>query len=163
MILKICEDREYIASVLTDEEMWERISDDTQYVEDFLVDSIKANWMFIKFTTADGPIGVYCLHPLNGTTWKIHAHILEPFREKYAVEAGKAMMEWMAMNLPQSVLKINAEIPVIFKDVYKFALKHGFQDEGINRKSFRIHGEIVDQYRLGITREELYSWVQSAI
>lgn len=160
MKLELCTDMNYVADVMCDPEMWERISEDSQYIEDFALDAIKENWIFLTIQTDDGPGGVFALHPTNSTTWKIHAHVLEPYR-KHSKEAGKAMMEWMAVNLPLNIEKIITEVPEIFQDVYYFVKHHGFQDEGINRKSIKMHGKLVDQHYLGITREEIYSWVGS--
>ena len=156
-----CYDMDYVEEVLCDGEMWKRIAEDDQDIEDFTTEAINDNWRFLELLTPDGSIGMFILHPVNVTTCKIHAHVLKKFREKYAVEAGWAMMWWMNNHLPVRVRKIIAEIPTVHQDVYHYTKKFGFIDEGVNRKSILIDGEVVDQYYLGITREEIELCLQS--
>lgn len=159
--VRTCHDTSFIRSVLTDEEMWKRISEDDQQRDAFDLADVNDDWTFSEFLTVDGPIGLFVLHPMNQTTVMVHIHILEQFRALYAAAAGRALMEWMHCHLSERVCKVVAEIPVVFQDVYHYTKNHGFLDEGCNRKSILIDGELVDQKYLGITREEIGEWVQS--
>ena len=87
----------------------------------------------------------------------IHAHILKEHR-KHALEAGTAIIGWFINEVHSDFKKLVAEIPVTYPDVYHYTKKFGFQDEGINRKSIMKKGQLVDQYRLGLTREEALLW-----
>jgi len=56
--------------------------------------------------------------------------------------------------------KLICKIPTEFVDVYMFAKKHGFTDEGLDRQSIKKKGKILDRYILGMTMKEIKSWVQ---
>lgn len=99
----------------------------------------------------EGLSGIYRLHALNGVTWQIHALMIQRENSKLS---GKMILEWFYNeNIGH---KLIAEIPVIYPNVYHFTKGQGFKDEGLNRESFRKNGKIVDTYRLGITREEIW-------
>lgn len=152
-------DWDYIHSVLTDPEIWSRIAEDDQDPSD--VDMAKfREWTFLQCEAECGPVGMFALHRHNGSTIWLHAHILAQYRKEHTAAAGREMMRWMHENLFGRVNKIIAEIPVCFGDVYGFARKHGFTDEGISREAFLKGGEFIDVWRLGITRGELREWVE---
>lgn len=50
--------------------------------------------------------------------------------------------------------KISACIPFFNKQAYQFALKLGFQLEGINKMSFLKGGQLQDQWYIGLTKED---------
>lgn len=99
-------------------------------------------------------IGFFLLRQENSSTIEFHINILEHGR-KYAHDAAMMFLKQFKAHSPKELIKINAKIPVIYKDVYWFAKKCGMQDEGIDRKSYQKHGKIHDRHILGITREEI--------
>lgn len=124
--------------------LWDDVSEDG--AEHFFPDVISEYWIGVY---EDGLSGMYRIHPLNGTTWQIHALMVKRENSKLS---GRMILEWC---YNEGIEKLIAEIPVIYENVYKFTKGQGFIDEGINRKSFKKNGEIVDCYRLGITQEEI--------
>jgi len=51
---------------------------------------------------------------------------------------------------------------MVYPEVYHFTKGFGFQDEGINRLSISKNGLLADQWRLGITRQEVAGMIQEA-
>ena len=102
----------------------------------------------------DAAIGVWNLYPINTVTLNIHCNILKEFRE-YGKEASVLILSWFITDCPKQYHKLNAEIPMIYPEVYHHTKNFGFKDEGINRKSIMKNGELVDQWRLGITKQEV--------
>lgn len=159
MKLEPITDLEVIKSVLTDPEMWERIKEDDNVLEEFIVpEDDKLLWLGVH--TDDGLAGLFFIHNVNLTTIQLHAHILEPFRKKYAKEAGKLVITYFANEMSDRIQKLIAEIPVCYPDVYHFSLNNGLKNEGLNRRSMLKNGEYIDQHRLGITKQEAKSWLQ---
>ena len=159
MNLEPIKDMEVVKSILTDSEMWARIKEDDNELEAFEVpDNDELLWLGIY--TDDGLAGMFFIHNLNLSTIQLHAHILEPYREKYAKEAGKLVITYFAHVMSDRINKLVAEIPVCYPDVYHFSLKNGLKDEGINRASILKDGEFMDQHRLGITKQEAIEWLQ---
>jgi len=159
MKLESIKDMEVVKSILTDPEMWVRIKEDDNELDDFVIpDNDELLWLGIY--TDDGLAGLFFIHNINLTTIQLHAHILEPFRKKYAKEAGKLVITYFAHEMNDRIQKLIAEIPVCYPDVYHFSIKNGLKDEGINCKSILKNGEFMDQHRLGITKSEAKSWLQ---
>lgn len=143
-------DYDYINAVLNDPEMFERISEDDQESIE-----IGPNENFIWLEIGDRK-GLFLLHPHNLSTWMIHIHIPLNHRE-YSKQAALDFIEWVKEgNLPGRVNKLITEIPVIYPGVYHYAKKNfKATDEGVNRASILKDGQFIDQYRLGVTINEL--------
>ncbi|MCK5616517.1 GNAT family N-acetyltransferase [Candidatus Pacearchaeota archaeon] len=159
MRLEPLTDLDVVHDILTDPEMWERIKEDGNVLEDFVVPDNKA-LLWLGIHTDDGLAGLFFIHNMNLTTIQLHAHILEPYRKKYAKEAGRLVIAYFANEMSDRIQKLIAEIPVCYPDVYHFSLKNGLIDEGLNRLSVLKNGEYMDQHRLGITKEEAKAWLQ---
>ena len=127
-------------------ELWDDVSEDGAK-QPFWPDVVNEFWIGIF---EDRLSGIYRIHAINGVTWQIHALMVDRTNSK---ESGKRILEWFYNE--DIGHKLIAEIPVIYEHVYHFTKKQGFKDEGVNRKSFMKNGELVDTYRLGITREEI--------
>lgn len=141
-----------VSEILRDPELFDRISewDSPKDTYEIPFDGRQC-YMLIKL--GDKSIGVWCLYPVNGSTLNIHCNILKEYRE-YGKAAGRLIVDWFANECPEQYQKLNAEIPIIYPEVYHFTKGFGFIDEGINRKSIMKDGELTDQYRLGLTRSE---------
>ena len=61
---------------------------------------------------------------------------------------------------PDKYQKLVAQVPVIYPNVIKFTEMAGFQQEGTNRASYRKNGALYDQIWLGITRDEIKSFLK---
>lgn len=138
-----------------DDELFTRIAEDGMEPENFSFNLDDGYFFMIEVEGKD--IGFWMLHHINSTCLSIHANILKEHRE-HALKAGDLIVKWFYNAAPSKYQKLIAEIPVIYPEVYHYTKKYGFHDEGINRKSIRKDGQLVDQYRLGLTREEASLW-----
>ena len=139
-------DKDYIKSVLS--KMWDNVCEDGHALSDFDPKVLETCWVKV------GDYGLYCLHPHNKVTLEIHAFILPEHRKEQSIKTGKEILKWIYKECEQ-YKKIIAQIPALYPNVKKFCLKQGFQLEGINRLSHLKNGELVDQWLLGITRDEI--------
>ncbi len=139
--------------ILKDPEIFERIAEDGMMPND--LDIPLNDHQCYQLVVVDGEtIGVWCFYPVNCSTLNIHANILKKHRKEHASEAVRLALTWFAEHSPDQYVKLNAEIPVIYEDVYRYTKKAGFTDEGLNRLSIMKKGVLVDQHRLGLTRDE---------
>lgn len=150
MILKRAETVEEADQILKDPEIFGRIAEDGIDEHETPFDG---NQCYMMMYENDIPIGVWCLYPVNSSTLNIHCNILKRYR-KHSKEARRLIIEWFFSDAPRQYVKLNAEIPCIYKEVYYYTKGGGFRDEGINRSSIVKSGKIIDQWRLGLTREE---------
>ncbi len=144
-------DQDQVMEFLSDPELFKRIAEDGIQYSDYYPPE---DHIYLGIIEDEKLIGFWWLHPENSTTMEIHCNILKEYRQ-HGVEAGWLFLGHVYKDFPESVQKLNCKIPVIYKDVYNFTRKFGFTDEGIDRKSIVKGGELVDQYILGITREEI--------
>ena len=138
---------------MLDPDIWKTISEDGASKDDYTPDLINDLWMgaFID----DDCIGLFSFHSVTGVTLQLHVQILPEYRKDHSMEAMGKIWDWFLESVDKAFVKVTVSIPVIYQNVYKFALANGFKDEGLNRTSFKKNGQIVDQWLLGITREEI--------
>ncbi len=141
-----------------DQELFDRICEDSINREGFTL-PVSKNETYIMILNDLEPIGFWLLYPLNGSTLAIHCNILKPFR-KLGADAAKLILEWFVNECPGQYQKLNAEIPFCYPEVYSFTKKHGFLDEGVNRQSIVKCGDLIDQWRLGLTKAEAADYLR---
>ena len=148
--------RTYDAALITDlmtrDDIWATIAEDGQKKEEFEPNVLDECWLEMK--AGETLVGVYNLHTHNGITVQIHAHVLPEHRKKNSRATGIESLRWIYDNAPV-YKKVIAEIPFCFENVKNFAESIGYQLEGVNRLSYLKNGVIVDQWRMGITRDEI--------
>lgn len=153
LIIKIVEDEETIKSIMLADEIWETISEDEIGKEDYTPDMDNDLWVgaFVE----EECIGLFRFHSVTGVALQLHVQILLKYRKEYSMEAMAKVWEWFEEGIDENFIKVIVSIPTIYLNVYKFALANGFIDEGLNRQSIKKNGHIIDQWLLGITREEI--------
>lgn len=156
--LKQAESAEEAAIILKDPEIFHRITEDGQLIDDFII-PFDEHHLYLMIILDDTPIGLYNMHPNNLTTLTLHCNILKKYRD-YANIAGHLFYDWILSECPEQFQKFITEIPVIYPEVYYYTKRFGFKDEGMNRLSTKKNGEYVDQWRVGITKQEIVSWLQ---
>ncbi len=141
-----------ITSVVTDPDIWETATEDGHEPDSYFPD-VNSN-CFIAAVEDKEVIGVFELRALNKVLLDVHPYILPEFRGKKALEAGRKLLEWVYFNAPQYA-KLTGTVPTIYKNVKIYCNMLGFKEEGFNKSSFLKNGQILDQWYLGITREEI--------
>ena len=114
-------------AVLTNEEIFDAISEDTATHDDIDVDVLQDYWL--KVEEEGNIIGVVQLKRVFNKCFDCHIHILPEFRRKYSVSAGELILNWCKDNLKGSLLCAN--VPVFCSNVVDFLLKFGFSKQGI--------------------------------
>lgn len=142
--------------VMTNPALWETCAEDGQEPESW-APNMDEWWMVV--THGADVAGLYNMHEVNSATLEIHAQILPEFRD-CAKESARKVLQWVLDYSPDKYQKLIATIPVIYPNVIKFTENAGFQREGVNRLSYRKHGELHDQVMLGITRDEIGSFLR---
>ena len=100
-------------------------------------------------------IALYRFNRISTICLQAHAHVLLAFRKKYSLESAKLALNWLYENI-EGIHKVIAHCPENYHNVYKFLKKFGFKDEGYNRESWKVGGEIYGQYLLGLTKSEFF-------
>ena len=138
--------------MIDDDEMYERSSDDFT-PKDIHKSLHSALWLQCE---KDGEkMGLSAVKVASNSVLNIHIHIQKKFRGAGTIETGKIILRWVVENAGPNFSKINTKIPVIYKDVIRFAHILGFKDEGVDRLSIMKGGKLIDRLNLGITFDEV--------
>lgn len=142
----VCKDIDYIRSVMLDPEMWERCSND--YATEAVIDKASCIWLICYYY--DMPMGLAAALSESASVVNVHIHIPKKNRGRHTRAIGLEVLRWIKMNSKPSIHKVNTKIPVIHRDVIRFAHSLGFKDEGVDRLSIMKNGELMDRLSLGI-------------
>ena len=158
IILRRIYDPIAIRTILTDEELWERISEEDLSKDQFDVHFDNPNYIWLGVYRDDLLIGIIFLQPENLTTLDVHLNLLKEYRVFRKI-VGRAFLKYF-LKLPERINKIVVKIPIIYKEVVFFALSMGMKKEGLSPQSIKIKGQFIDRVLLGMTKEEAKQWVQ---
>lgn len=148
-------DLELILGVLHDPRVWTTITEDN--VTEFIPDVIKEAWLCV-FTEKE-VVGLYRLHSVSQVAFEVHINILPEFRDEFATESVRLFYRWCLDNVPDC-LKLQCTIPKKYRNVYLFAKAAGMTNEGFRRASYLKNGKLLGQNLLGITREEVVTFLE---
>jgi hypothetical protein len=142
-------DADEIRRVMCDPEIFERISSDgTVNAEDWYP-TINENDRWLAAYVNGELAGVLNTHPSNPVCWEGHIQILKPYR-RYAHPLFTLALDWAWQNTQAE--KIVVQIPAIHLDVIEFVQAHGFLVEGVNTRSIKKYGVLLDQIHMGLER-----------
>ncbi len=143
-------DSNQVRAFVSAPDIWDKISQDGQNSDGFCMDN-RAGWLSYKVN--DKVVAVFCFDECQGPQARFHPHVLEEYKLDHAYVSCREALEY-AFDVV-GTKKIVAQVPFMYRSVYNFALKLGFREEGINRKSFLKNGKLWDQWHLGMVRGEL--------
>lgn len=142
----VCKDIDYIRSVLLDGEMWERCTDD--YADETVIDKESLVWLICYYY--DASMGLASVRSESTCVVNVHIYIPKSNRGRHTKSIGLEILRWIKSNARPYVHKVSTKIPVIHKDVIRFAHSLGFKDEGIDTLSMMKNGVLVDRLNLGL-------------
>ena len=145
-------DIEMIKELITRDEIWSTIAEDGQVKENYSPKVEAECWL--EVTVDDKVIALYNIHTKNCITVEFHAHVLPKYRKEYSRPSFVAAFRWIYENAPV-YQKVVGQIPFCCENVKRFCENIGFKHEGVNRLSYLKNGEILDQWIMGITRDEI--------
>lgn len=96
------------------------------------------------------PFGMGIFIPDTNTCWKAHVGFLPHSYGPLALTSFNLMLDWMWKN--STAERIIGEIPSQNRRAIQFAKRAGFEEYGVNVKSTRRGGELLDQVCLGISK-----------
>tara|TARA_R110002126_G_scaffold1757_2_gene10555 strand:- start:2657 stop:3109 length:453 start_codon:yes stop_codon:yes gene_type:complete len=145
MVVNPTKDKKEIKSVLCDEWIYSRISEDgAPSIEEYDPP------MDVLYLTDNDLSGIMIFHPVNAASYEMHIQMIDKTK---AMEFCRSCIDWFWSN--SEAIKITAQIPEIYPDVCRFAEKNGFKKEGINRLSCIKGGRVYSQIYYGLSRSEV--------
>lgn len=154
--IELIEDHGWIASVLNEPEMLERIAEDGQKIKfDYHLVKQMADAGYLLGWIIDGQIaGFYWVHPYTWSILQIHAHFPKQTRH-HAKHSGSAMLKWLQNNSPSQYKRFIAMIPDCYKDVIGFSTREGLKHSGTIENAAYRNGQCYNVTVLGVDRESI--------
>lgn len=153
MKVRPVEDAALIRRCLTHPKIWPHISDDGSPPAERFEPHIGPPLLYLAAFEGTELGGVWLYHPHNHVTFEVHTCCLPAWWGPRALTAARLSLRWMIDYTP--CRKVITHVPKGNRLAYRFALRVGMTDEGLNRRSFLRHGVLHDQHVLGITEEEI--------
>ena len=146
-------DADLVRKVMTRPDIWATVAEDGQNIDDYSPEVEEDCWLEVSddFLT----VGLYNLHPMNGSTLEAHIQMLPEHRLDYARPSGLKFFKWIIDECPAQYHKFIVKIPALYPNVKKFVEEFGLTLEGTITKSHMKNGELVDVWFLGITKDQI--------
>lgn len=148
-------DMKLVREVMMHPSIWPHIHDDG--VKDY--EPIDVDGLYWLEVNENETLGVFLVHQHNSVCYEVHTCILPVAWGEKAATAARLLLDWVFKNT--GCLKLVTHVPSYNRLAKKFARNAGMQHEGINRQSFLRNGVLLDQYLLGITKQEWLCQQQS--
>ena len=146
-----------VKQLVTLPEIWDSICELSTDPEPFELP--EGHWLMM--TSNNNLIAVYYVHWISAACCQIHAHVIPRWRKTIdSLQTGKEALRWIYRHLPKCQ-KVIAWVPSLYENVRAYCELHRMRVEGVNRMSVLRHGDIYDDYLLGITRDEIRDYIEA--
>ena len=139
MILELTHDMNLIKSIMTDSEMWEKVSNDLCDKEDF--DPIFPANAIIVAAIVESVIGLH-MSSWHSDRVLYHPMLLKPFRRTYGRVFFEKGLEWFFNNTSSTALE--AEIPVNHVSTINLAENLNFKKIDTQKDGIKKNGKFID-------------------
>lgn len=149
MRLERTHDMALVRQIVTHPAIWPHVHEDATPDDWAPTDHEGFMWMLV---TDEKPLGVFLLHARGVACLEMHTCLLPETWGHRAAEAAQLLAGWVFHET--DCRKLITAVPAYNRAALRYAIAGGMQKEGVNRRSYLHGGEMVDQYMLGITKEE---------
>lgn len=143
-------DERLIRSVVTNPKVYQGVSDDFSPHASLFEPRLDAAIWHIAVYRENELIGLFIIWSQSLILWEIHTCILPTAWGADALEAAREIVPWIWENTTCERLVTN--VPAYNVLAYRFALKAGMVQYGVNPLSYRKYGKLWNQYCLGMSK-----------
>ena len=137
MIAKRTLDVGLCLDILTNETVFEAISEDDATFENLKVNVLDDYWVSMEINNAI--VGVAQFKQMFNKCFDCHIHILPEHRKQHSMDAGSALLTWCKDNLNGCLLF--ATIPEFCPNVVAFLKAFDFKESGTLEKAWKKNGK----------------------
>jgi RimJ/RimL family protein N-acetyltransferase len=138
--------------IITRPEIWAHATDDfSTAAEEFEPAKSDMVW-YVLVRDGDELLGMFMLVPENAICWKVHTCMLANAWGRKAKQAAKEGIDWVWKNMP--AMRLVTDVPEYNRQASIFARWAGMTQFGLNPKSYRKNGKLMDVMLLGISHPE---------
>lgn len=133
--------------------VWPAISDDFSPSPEVFRPSTAPELCYVLVRDGESILGLFLLTPHNGVHVEVHTCLLPTAWIRGSREIAAQAMAWLWANCPQ-IERLTTNVPRNNSIALRFAQALGMIEYGVNPKSFKKGGQLVDQVLLGMNRPE---------
>ena len=137
MIAKRTLDVGLCLDILTNETVFEAISEDDATFENLKVNVLDDYWVSMEINNAI--VGVAQFKQMFNKCFDCHIHILQEHRKQHSMDAGSALLSWCKDNLAGCLLFTT--IPEFCPNVVAFLKAFDFKESGTLEKAWKKNGK----------------------
>jgi len=138
--------------VLTHPSVWPHLVDDFHPAQQDFEPCDHPEIWYVLVRDGEELLGMWMFVPENGVCWEAHTCLLPGHGYRRARQAARELAPWVWQHTPCK--RLLAKIPAYNYWALRFARDVGFQQFGVNDKSYQKHGKIYGQVYLGLSRPE---------
>lgn len=152
-------DREIIRNIVTHPAIWPHVSDDFSGLPEEWEPPISGGFLYILALDKTGENGgenggeiraMWMFEKLSPILFKVHTTVLPIGRGVWANEAAKKMALWIWEHT--ECQRIVTDVPENNRLALRFAEAAGMQQFGVNPRSYKKGGKLLDVILLGMSR-----------
>lgn len=149
----ITRDKNLIHSIVTDKDIWKRVTDDSVTNPNLFFVSLEPRFVWVLVRDDDEIMGLFLAEKRNHIMYEIHTMLL---RSAYgnALHIAKEGLKWAFNNL-LNCKRIITLVPSYNILADRLCRNTGLQFIGLNRGSYLYNGVMYDTKLYGISKEEL--------
>jgi RimJ/RimL family protein N-acetyltransferase len=141
-----------ITNVLTHLRVWDNVHDDFAPPREVWRPEIHDSVWYVAAHDKGEVIGLFTVYPQNHVCWEIHIAFLPKAWGPRAKRAFGEFVTWLMAHTRCE--RLIASVPRTNPLAIRFAKAVGMQEYGLNMRSVKIGGQLVDQILLGLSKEE---------
>ncbi len=140
-----------IRRMMTHPRVWPHISDDFAPAPAEFAPADNPGFCYVMVEDGDTPIGLFLLQAHNGCHVEVHTCLLPAGWVRGSREIARQAVAWLWPNCPQ-IERLTTTVPQNNLLALRFAQAMGMIEYGVNPKSRKKNGVLVDQTLLGMNR-----------
>lgn len=150
MIIKPIDNIDLIKETMLKPYIWPHIHDDTTSSDDFVPAEPVDGWIMYLGVFDDDYCGFFLVVRKNSITYEIHTVLEKWCRGSRAIQAAKAVVEWIFDNT--DCQRLVTEIPEGNIPAERLAINAGLSQYGLNEHSFKLDNVVKSVKLYGITK-----------
>lgn len=149
----ITRDKILIHSIVTDADIWGKVTDDSLTNPDLFFVSLEPRFVWILVRDDEIIMGLFLAEKRNHILYEVHTMLL---REAYgkALQIAKEGLQWAFNNL-LNCKRITTMVPTYNILADRLCKNVGLQFIGLNRDSYMFKGRLYDMKLYGISKGDL--------
>jgi hypothetical protein len=148
--LETTDDQRLIKTICTHEKVWPMTCDDYTPSAEAWKPPVGNGITWLLASDEEGILGLFCLIAENSVCWQVHVMMLPYAWGPPTVKATLDMYEWVWKNT--TCVRLTGSIPIDNPLTIGLAIRSGMVEFGVNPKSFKRKGKLLDQVLFGISR-----------